>query len=62
MAKKPKPISLSNPMPIRVMVSDEEALKTLSAATGVPVSVLARMAIKLGLPILAKQLEGAANE
>lgn len=61
MAKKPKPITLSNPMPIRVMVPDEEVLKRVSASTGVPVSVLARMAIKLGLPILRKQLEGAGG-
>ena len=48
--------TLSRPIPVRLLSEDDQELRALSKATGVPYSALVRLAVQLGMPLLKKQL------
>ncbi|WPX40148.1 ribbon-helix-helix domain-containing protein [Akkermansia sp. N21116] len=48
--------TLSQSIQVRLLQEDDEELRALSKATGVPYSALLRLSVQLGVPLLKNQL------
>ena len=54
--------TLSRSIQARLLLEDDQELRALSKATGVPYSALLRLSVQLGMPLLKKQLNKQTPE